>query len=282
MSIHAKRSSMIMIMMMLCTVTIIWTNYIFTQNIINDANQQLIEKEYDKIWWKENYMLLQEIQKREILWYIEKIKKEQPELVDEILNKKSQYEILNIEIRNDLKKDVSIFGSSWALVTLIEFSDLECDFCITQHSKWITSKILEKFDGKVNYIFKNFPLPAHKNSKLGAEAAKCIENISWKEKYIEFINTIFKTMYKDWEWYNLEKLTNLAIKIWTNKEKFNACLSNQDTKEIVEKEFIQWRMLWINSVPANMLINNKTWEYIIIFEETSYENIEKIILDISE
>jgi len=32
--------------------------------------------------------------------------------VDEILNKKSQYEILNIEIRNDLKKDVSIFGSS--------------------------------------------------------------------------------------------------------------------------------------------------------------------------
>jgi len=271
-----------MTVMILCTLTIIWTNYIFTQDIIIDVNQVLVEREYNKIWWKENYMILQEIQKREIMWYIEKIKKEQPELVDEILNKKSKYKNLKQEIIDDLKKDVSVFGNSWALVTLIEFSDMECDFCIKQHSKWITEKILEKYDDKVNYIFKNFPLPTHKNAKIEAEAAKCVENISVKEQYLEFINTVFSNTSWWWEWYNTEMLTDLAIKLWSDKEKFETCLLNLETKETVEREFTQWRMLWIESVPASLIINNKTWEYIIITEESNYEDIEKVILDISE
>ena len=36
-------------------------------------------------------------------------------------------------------------------------------------------------------------------------------------------------------------------------------------------------MLWINSVPSKLILNNETWKYIIVSENVEYENIEKII-----
>ena len=281
----AKRSSILMIVILLCTITIIWTNYIFTQKTITDINKSIMENEYNKIWWKENYLILQEIQKREILWYIDTIKKEQPELIEEILEKidkkdNNTYKILNKNIINDLKKDSSILWNSWAIISIIEFSDLECEFCIKQHNEWINDKILESYNEKVNYIFKNFPLPTHKNSKTEAISAKCVESISWKEKYLEYIDNIFKNTKWGWEWFELSELEILSEKIWTDKEKYNRCINEKHTEGQVEKEFKQWIMLWINSVPSNLIINNVTWEYIIITETINYKKLENIILDI--
>lgn len=285
MSKHAKRNSISMIVLALCTFTIIWTNYIFSQNIVRDIHETLMENEYEKIWWKENYLILQEIQKREIVGYIDKIKEEQPELIEEILKQEkveSNYKILKQEIIDDLKKDTSIIWNTWSLITIIEFSDMECEYCIKQHSKLIKDEILTNFSEKVNYLFKNFPLPTHKNSSIEAEAAKCVEKISGWEKYLEFIDNVFNNTTGWWEWYNIEDLPKLADELSVDKDKFETCMSESETKEVVEREFTQWRMLGIESVPANLIINNETWEYLIITEEIDYEDIEKIILDISE
>jgi len=283
MSLHAKRNALVMLMLFICTITIIGTNYIFSKKIATDIHEMSMEKEYNKIWGKENYTILQEIQKREILWYINKIKEEQPELINEILNKKqleAVNNILNSDIINDLKKDTFILWNSWSLISIIEFSDMECEYCIKQHSKWIKEKILEDYNGKVNYMFKNFPLPTHKNAQINAEAAKCVEKIAWWEKYIEFVNSVFNNTNWGWEWYNIDKLTLLAEELSLDKNEFESCLSTSDTKDSVEREFTQWRMLWIEAVPANLIINNETWEYIITTEEVDYEDIEKVILDI--
>lgn len=286
MKTSAKRNSILMLVILLCTITIILTNYIFTKDIINSMNETLIEIEYKKIWWKENYLIMQEIQKREILWYIDIIKKEQPELIKEILNKqsidnnKTEYKILNENIIKDLKKSTSIVWNSWALISIIEFSDLECPFCIIQHIEWNNTKILEKFENNVNYIFKNFPLPTHKNAKIEAQAVKCIENLEWWDKYHKYIDSIFNNTKWGWEWLKQEKLINLTDDFIINKENFEQCLKNWDTKEQVEKEFKQWIMLWINSVPSTVVINNKTWKYTIISEAIKYEELENIVNNI--
>ncbi|MFK7779906.1 MAG: thioredoxin domain-containing protein [Candidatus Gracilibacteria bacterium] len=287
MSLHAKRNSLVLIVMTLCTITIILTNYIFSQNIVTDINNILIENEYKKIGGKENYMILQEVQKREIMRYIEKIRTEQPELVKEILNKEKSgttdntiKKVLNKDIINDLRKNTSILGNTGSLISIIEFSDMECEFCIKQHSKGIKDQILENYSKQVNYIFKNFPLPAHKNARIEAEAAKCIERIAGSEKYIEFVDNVFSNTDGGGEGFNLEKLTVLAKELSINEDDFNTCITNSKTKEVVEREFSQGRMLGIEAVPANLIINNETGEYIIITEEVDYEDIEKIILDL--
>ena len=274
----AQRNSILMVLIMLCTITIIWTNYIFIQKTSNDINNTLMENEYKKIWWKENYLIMQEIQKRKIIWYIDKIKTEQPELIKEILEKnEDKNKTLSQNIINDLKNNTTILWNTWALISIIEFSDLECPYCIKQHKSWINNKILESYSGTTNYIFKNFPLPAHKNSNKEAEAAKCVESLAWWEKYLEYIDKIFNTTTWWWEWFKIEDLTPLAEKLNINKDNFEKCLSEWHFKEKVEIEFNQWIMLWINSVPSKLILNNETWKYIIVSENVEYENIEKII-----
>jgi predicted DsbA family dithiol-disulfide isomerase len=85
-----------------------------------------------------------------------------------------------------------------------------------------------------------------------------------------------------WEWFRIEDLAPLAEDLWVNTEDFNTCMSEWSTKNQVEREFKQWVMLGINSVPTNIIINNETWEYIIVSETINYEQMEEIINDISK
>lgn len=283
--LHAERNSMLMVLIALCTVTIIWTNYIFAQQIVTNINEDLMENEYKKIWGKENYLILQEIQRKEIIWYIDNIKKEKPELIEEILKKEiseNGYKLLNNDIINDLKKDAYILWNTWSLVTIIEFSDMECPYCIKQHTEWTIKDLLKNNSDKVNYLFKNFPLPAHKNAQIEAEAAKCVEKVAWWKKYFEFLDWVYSSTQGGWEWYDVKKLTTLSQKLWINKTKFNTCISKYETKEAVEREFMQWRMLWIESIPATLILNNETWEYSIITQEADFEDIDELIRDISK
>lgn len=286
MSKNAGRSSMLMIVMVLCTLTIIWTNYIFSQRTVTDLHEKMMQAEYDKIWWKDNYIILQELQRKEILWYIDTIKEEQPELIEEILSNTNdlsvnKYEKLNSDIINDLEWNTSIQWNTWALISIVEFSDMECPYCISQHNDWIINQTLETYWEKINYMYKNFPLPSNANAKTEAQAAKCVEKISWQEKYFNFIDTIYKQTKWGWTWYKIENLSKLAESMWVNIETFNSCLTNNETQESVEKEFMQWRMLWVESIPTIIIINNKTFEYSIIKQKASIDDIKEVINDIS-
>lgn len=280
MSNEAWRNSILLLIIVLCTITIIWTNYIFLNKFSTIINNSIIQNEYKKIWWKENYIILQELQKRELLWYINKLKDEKPELIKEILElneKWNEYKVLSNNIIFDLKKDSYIKWNTEALISIIEFSDLECDFCIKDYNENNISQLIESTGSSINYIYKNFPLPYHKNSQIEAEASLCVKKISWWQKYLEYIDNIFSTTKWWWEWYNLEKLVSLAIKLWIDENLFKNCIEKSETKEQVEREFEQWKMLWINLVPSKLIINNETWQYKIISEIVSYEKLKETI-----
>lgn len=265
------------------TISIIYTNYIFSKQTILKINDQIMENEYKKIWWKDNYEILRELQKQEMISYIEKLKQEKPELIEELKQKANQeklesnYKILAPEFINELKNNTFIKWGTWSLVTIIEFSDLECPYCIDYHKKNISNQILEKYPNKINYIFKNFPLPAHKNAQKESEAALCIKNLSSWTKYLEFINEIFNTTKGWWEWFDLNNLNLTVEKIWINKTDFEKCYNNWTYTKDVEVEFTQWLKLWINSVPSNIIINNKTWEYMLLPEVPEEADFEKVI-----
>ena len=65
------------------------------------------------------------------------------------------------------------WGSPKALVTIVEFSDLECPFCARAAG---TIKELQRIYGKdqLRVVWKNFPLEFHKNARPAAEAAMAL------------------------------------------------------------------------------------------------------------
>jgi len=269
------------VLVLLCTSLIILTNDISSKKIVKNIHKEIMQTEYNKIWWKTNYEILKELQKQEILTYLETIKKEKPELIKEVENKinASNNNLLYLNKQNiiNLKKDTYIKWNTWALVSIIEFSDLECTHCIDYHKSNIIWEIIESNPNKINYLYKNFPLPTNKNSYLEAKSSICVKNLSNNESYFKYIDKIYNTTKWWWEWLDLSNLWQIAEELWIKKDKFQECLKNNTYSEYVKNDFEQWIKLWINSVPSTIILNNETWEYLLIKEKAKKEEIIDII-----
>jgi len=263
----SKRNLSVIFVILISTLTIIWTNYIFSKQIALDINNQIMQNEYKKIWGQDNYTLLKEIQKKEILSYIDKLKKEKPELIYKIrveANKNPNKHYLSWKNLNNIKSNYTLKWNSGATTTIVEFSDMECPYCIKLHNKQTIQNILKNSSWSINYVFKNFPLPTHKNSEREAIASKCIEKISNSKKSLEFIDNVFKTTSGWGEWYDLSKIDKEITNLWLNNKDFNTCYINEKSRKMVIDEFNLWTSLWINSTPTSLVINNKTGEYIML------------------
>ncbi len=65
-------------------------------------------------------------------------------------------------------------GSDDALLTIIEFSDMQCPAC-AQHANLVAPTIVQDYvdTGKVRWVFKHRPLSMHPFAPLGAAATEC-------------------------------------------------------------------------------------------------------------
>lgn len=71
-----------------------------------------------------------------------------------------------------VRPDSNMTGTTTAKVTMVEWGDFECPACASMEP--IFKQIIATY-GKnpdFNFVFRNFPLPQHKNSRPAAEAAE--------------------------------------------------------------------------------------------------------------
>lgn len=79
-----------------------------------------------------------------------------------------------------------------AKVTVVEFGDYQCPACGEAYP--ITKQVLQTYGTKINFIFRNFPLPQHKNAPMAAEAA---EAANAQGKFWEMHDKLYETQ-NDW------------------------------------------------------------------------------------
>lgn len=81
-------------------------------------------------------------------------------------------------------------GKADAPVTIVAYSDFSCPFC--KRASGTMEKLLAKYDGKVNYVFKHAPMEAHVNAVLASQyfLAATLQDA---EKAWEYYDLIFET-----------------------------------------------------------------------------------------
>ncbi len=62
-------------------------------------------------------------------------------------------------------------GNPKAPVTVVEFSDFQCPFCV--RSRPTVTKVRETYGDKVRWVFRHFPLEFHAQAEKAGEAAAC-------------------------------------------------------------------------------------------------------------
>ncbi|MEY4509043.1 MAG: hypothetical protein RLZZ450_1165 [Pseudomonadota bacterium] len=159
--------------------------------------------------------------------------------------------------RFDPKKRVNIDtaaapvrGAPMAKVSIVEFSDFECPHCGAAHP--LLSRVLEEFNGKVNLVFKQYPLDGHKNAAPAARAAVAAQA---QNKFWELADLLFEHQRE----LSPEKIRELAKSAGLDMTKFDADLASPATQERVERDKKDGAAVGVQGTPT-LFINGHAYK----------------------
>ncbi|MFQ5757713.1 MAG: DsbA family protein [Acidiferrobacterales bacterium] len=150
-----------------------------------------------------------------------------------------------------------IYGNSDAKISLIEYSDFECPFCKRFHP---TAKhIVDAYDGKVNWVYRHFPLAFHNpGAQKQAEASECANEQGGNEAFWNYADAIYARTKSNGKGFPLGSLVPLATEIGLDAKKFQECLDTGRYTARVKEDFNEGARIGISGTPGNVLLNNET------------------------
>jgi len=155
-----------------------------------------------------------------------------------------------------------IYGNPDAEISLIEYSDFECPFCKRFHPT--AKKVVEAYAGKVNWVYRHFPLEFHNpGAQKEAEASECANELGGNEAFWKYADLIYAHTRSNGRGFPLENLTPLAEEIGLDGIKFKACLDSGKYAERVQADYREGAKIGITGTPVNILLHNKTGETVL-------------------
>ncbi len=148
-----------------------------------------------------------------------------------------------------LVRDTShMTGKKDAKVTIVEFGDYECPACAMAEP--ILKQIISIY-GKnpdFNFVFRNFPLPQHKNSLIAAEAA---EAAGEQGKFWEMNSLLYENQSEWSESANpIDIFVKYAGKLGLDKNKFKNEIENNKYDSIIEADKADGEAINVSWTPS--------------------------------
>jgi protein-disulfide isomerase len=152
-----------------------------------------------------------------------------------------------------------IYGNPNAPISLIEYSDFECPFCKGFHPT--AKEIIDSYGGKVNWVYRHFPLPMHDpGAQVQAEASECVNQLGGNDSFWKFADAIYARTQSNGKGFPLTQLVPLGKEIGLNEKQFQECLSSGKYKSRVQEDIDEGAQIGVNGTPANFLLRNDTGE----------------------
>jgi protein-disulfide isomerase len=138
-----------------------------------------------------------------------------------------------------------IWGKAGAPVTIVEFSDFECPFCSRVGP---TMKQIKDTYGpdKVRIVWKNAPLPFHKDARPAADAAATVFGLAGSDAFWKFHDQAFANQ-KD---LNAENFEKWAVAAGVDLGKFKEALASKKFSGKVDDDMNLAKSVGANGTPA--------------------------------
>jgi protein-disulfide isomerase len=133
-------------------------------------------------------------------------------------------------------------GSASAPVTIVEFSDFQCPFCLRVEPT--LKQVRQTYGDKVRIVWKDFPLTQiHPQAFKSGEAAHCAGE---QGKFWEYHDRLFANQ----QALQPDDLKKYAADLSLDTAKFNACLDGSKFGDRVREGVAQGSRLGVNSTPT--------------------------------
>ncbi|PBO85014.1 MAG: disulfide bond formation protein DsbA [Thaumarchaeota archaeon] len=171
-----------------------------------------------------------------------------------------------------------IIGNPDAKISIIEFSDFQCPFCARFHIQTLPL-ILEEYidEGKVNLVFRDFPIQSiHPNALPASVAAECANE---QGKFREMHDKLFDNQ-NQW---NRQQTADAVLmfnqyaeEIKLDQAKFESCLSNGKYIDEIKKDLEDGRDYGVSGTPGFFIGNDKIG-YVELKGAQPFDSFKKVI-----
>lgn len=167
--------------------------------------------------------------------------------------------VLALYIGKDNKKDQNYtpstkdvaFGKKDAKVTFVEYFDFECPACQMLASQ-ILPQLEQKYQDRVLFIYKQFPLSYHQTAIPAAAASICAND---QGKYREYRDLLIKN-YEVWT-QDVNQLSAYAQDIDLDLDEFNSCRESDSIQDKIEADFQEGQKKGIQATPTVFINGEK-------------------------
>jgi protein-disulfide isomerase len=141
-------------------------------------------------------------------------------------------------------KGKQVMGSANAPVTVVEFADYQCPYCL-RFTKNTFPQLKRKYidTGKVRWVALNLPLPSHKDATRAAQAAHCAGE---QGKFWEMREVLFKNPSK----LNMEDLPAHAESLSLNMPAFSGCLQSKRYLDEIARDAKDAKSVSLTGTPS--------------------------------
>lgn len=140
--------------------------------------------------------------------------------------------------------DDPVKGSENAPVTIVEFSDFECPFCLRFFAE--TLPLIEETyirTGRARLVYRDYPLGSHQYAQKAAEAAECAGE---QGKYWEYHDRLFENQGA----LGTASLKQYAQDLGLDEARFNECLDSSQMAAEVKKDHGDGQAYGVRGTPT--------------------------------
>jgi protein-disulfide isomerase len=147
-------------------------------------------------------------------------------------------------------------GPADAPLTVVAFSEFQCPYCAKGTS--LLQRILEEYKDEVRVVFKNFPLPFHKDAMLASEAALAAHA---QGKFWDMHDLLFENQRS----LSQSDLEGYGEKLGLDMTRFKADLASHVFQPVVERSLQDGRDVGVKGTP-NYFINGRVAKGAVPFD----------------
>ena len=174
--------------------------------------------------------------------------------------------------------DDPVKGNPNAPVTIVEYSDFQCPFCLRFFQQ--TLPLIEKNyidTGKIKFVYKDLPLDSlHPNARAAHIAAECADE---QGKFWKYHDVLFK---KQPQWSNLasselqNKFTEFATDMGLKAAKFKSCMQSPNIADEVNKDILEAASYGATGTPT-FFIGNEEDGFVKLVGAQPYQSFQAVI-----
>ena len=140
-------------------------------------------------------------------------------------------------------------------IVLVEYGDFQCPVCGVAYPE--IKQLIQQYEGKVTFYFRNFPLLQHNNADAAALAA---EAAGAQGKFWEMHDRLYETQNS---WNSLSDPTDTFIgyaqDLGLDEAKFTHDLNNKQLEDVISQDYADGLVQGVQGTPT-FFINGKVYK----------------------